>query len=92
MSNWAEYIAGTNPTNAASYLKVEQVTFNSPAQISFQALSNRTYTIQYKNHLNDPAWLKLADVLARTSNRVEVVTDPTPVTNRFYRVATPQTP
>ena len=92
MGNRAEYIAGTNPRDPASYLKVEQVSANSPAQISFQALSNRTYSVQFTDDLNAPAWTRLADILARTNNRIETVIDSTPVTNRMYRIATPQTP
>ncbi len=92
MSNRAEYIAGTNPRDPASYLKVDQVSANSPAQISFQALSNRTYSVQFTDDLNAPAWTGLVDILARTTNRIETIIDSTPATNRIYRIATPQTP
>ena len=92
MSNRAEYIAGTNPRDSTSYLKVDQVSANSPSQISFQALSNRTYSVQFTDDLNAPAWTTLADILARTNNRIETVMDSTPATNRMYRIATPRAP
>ncbi len=92
MSNRDEYIAGTNPRDAASLLKVDQVAPGSPALVSFLAVSNRTYAVQFTDDLNAATWIKLADVLARTSNRVETVPDPTPATNRVYRVVTPNGP
>lgn len=92
MKNRDEYIAGTDPANPASYLKVEPITVNSPAQISFQAISNRTYTVQFNDNLSSGVWQRLADVIARPTNRLETVTDPGPVTNRLYRIATPYVP
>ena len=92
MNNWQEYLAGTNPTNALSYLKVERlVTGVAGAQLEFLAVSNKTYTLQYKNLLSEPAWLRLLDVGARETNRVEAVIDPAPAARaRFYRLVTPK--
>jgi hypothetical protein len=92
MKNGAEYIAGTNPQDPASCLKVEQFGVSSPAQITFQAVSNKTYTIQYTDNLNAAAWLPLADIVAGSLTRTETVFDPAPGTNRLYRIATPKTP
>jgi hypothetical protein len=92
LSNREEYIAGTNPLDAASCLKVTQVSISSPAQITFEAVSNKTYTIQYTDDLNLAAWLNLTNVVARTNTRPETVFDSRPSTNRFYRIATPQVP
>ena len=88
MSNWAEYTAGTDPADPASYLKVEGLNRDRPVVISFGALSNRTYAVEFTDALGQP-WNRLAPILARTSNRVERVTDPGYTTNRFYRVVTP---
>ena len=41
MSNYDEYVAGTDPTNSSSYLKVQQITDTGPATINFLAASNR---------------------------------------------------
>ena len=92
MSNKDEYIAGTNPRDSESYLKVNQVSVSSPAQVTFQAQSNRTYSVQFTDDLNAPAWTRLTDVLARSTNRLETIVDPTPATNRMYRIVTPHTP
>ena len=66
MSNWSEYIAGTDPTNVASYLKVKWS--ESIAALTFEAVSNRSYTVQFKDSLNALTWSRLSDVVARSSN------------------------
>jgi hypothetical protein len=93
MKNRDEFIAGTDPLDPNSYLKTERLTVDSPANLSFQAVSNHTYTIQYCDRLalNGP-WQKLVDVPGRPTNRVESVIDPNPTVNRFYRITTPQLP
>jgi hypothetical protein len=92
MSNGAEYIAGTDPTNALSYLKIDSIAGGAGATLTFGAISNRTYTVQYTDALATGQWARLTDVAARASNRAEVVFDPSYTTNRFYRLATPQRP
>ena len=89
-TNFEEYIAGTNPTNNASFLQV-QLTAAALPTITFGAISNRTYTIQYRDQLNQP-WSRLADVLAEPANIVRTMVDPTWTTNRFYRAVTPRQP
>jgi hypothetical protein len=89
-SNWSEYIAGTDPTNALSYLKLELTTATNLAILRFGALSNKTYTLQYTDNLNLMPWLKLVDVPARASNHVQSVPDPTWRPTRYYRLATPR--
>jgi len=92
MSNWAEYIAGTDPTNPLSFLGVSLAAGPSSAVVSFGAISNHTYTVQYTDNLGLGVWSKLADVLALTNNRVEIIPDPTYTSNRFYRAVTPRVP
>ena len=91
MSNRQEYEAGTDPTNRLSFLKVDLAAVSGAAVISFGAVSNKTYSIQYTDGLGT-GWLKLADVLARAANRVETITNAPASGGRFYRVVTPQQP
>lgn len=88
MSNAAEYAAGTDDANPASSLRVETAA-GLPATIWFHAVSNRTYTVQCTDSLNPSEWRRLADVLARPTNRVEVLTDPAPGPQRCYRIVSP---
>jgi hypothetical protein len=92
MNNGAEYTAGTDPTSNLSYLKIEQGIAPNVASVHFAAVSNRTYTVQFTDDLNFGTWSRLADVLARTTNRVETFVDPAWTTNRFYRVILPRQP
>ena len=92
LSNYAEYKAGTDHTDANSFLEVGlDVTADRPA-IRFGAVSNRTYTVEYIDQLARDGWHPLQDVPARRTNHVEVVIDPTWTTQRFYRVVTPRQP
>ena len=89
MLNWQEYRAGTDPTNALSNLKINSMVWSNAAlQFNFQAMSNKTYGIQYKTTLNPTNWQNLAEMVGRRSNRIESIND-TPGTNRFYRIVTP---
>ena len=92
LSNRAEYIAGTDPTDSASYLKIDAVSAPPAALIRFQAVSNRTYTVQFNDAPGTLPWQKLADVLAASTNRVELVPDLVYHSNRVYRLATPRQP
>jgi len=94
LSNGQEYAAGTDPTNALSYLKVEAIQGGAgTVSLEFFAVSNRTYTVQYETALRAGAWLKLVNVLARATNRVETITDPDPAAaSRYYRLVTPALP
>lgn len=91
LSNRAEYLAGTDPKDALSHLQVDQIT-GGPATLQFSAVSNRTYSVQFKGSLDAPAWQKLIDVGARSTNRIETVIDPEATPGRFYRLATPVQP
>jgi hypothetical protein len=92
LSNWAEYLAGTDPTDPTSYLKVKRISAQNGAVIEFNAVSNRTYSVEYKDRFEAAAWTRLADVLARPTNWPATVIDPTPGTNRLYHLATPKQP
>jgi hypothetical protein len=89
MTNLQEYQAGTNPLSASSALRLAVADGGaSQARLTFLAMSNRTYTIEFKNALVDPAWSNLLTVSATPTNRF--FTTNTPVTtNRFFRLKTP---
>ena len=93
-SNLAEYRSGTSPTNATSLLKLETMTqVNGGATVSFNAVSNQTYTVEWCAQPAGGIWFKLADVLARPNNRTEIMTDTnTGDSSRFYRVIAPRQP
>ena len=91
MSNRAEYLAGTDPTNALSRLKLTQQIVGNTTVLSFDAQVGKTYSVQYSDALNVPAWTKLIDVVAGTARPI-TVSDPGVQATRFYRVVSPQRP
>ena len=71
-NNRAEFVAGTDPNNSQSYLKVEHgCTVPGAAAVEVSAMANRSYTVQYTDAFGTGQWLKLGDVFARATNRVE---------------------
>ena len=88
MSNRAEFIAGTDYLDPTSYLKLE-IAAAGQASLRFNAVSNRTYTVQYSDGLNPALWRPLANIAAYPNTRPEIVVDANAVTNRFYRLVTP---
>jgi hypothetical protein len=52
MNNWQEWIAGTNPTNAASLLKILSVSNSvSGTTVTWQSVSGKTYLLQRSTNL-----------------------------------------
>ncbi len=92
VSNYAEYIAGTDPASASSYLRVELSTVPGSATVSFNAISNKTYTVRYTDALGSGEWSRLRDVIGLSTNRNESILDPAWTTNRFYQLVTPAQP
>ena len=92
MTNLEEYTAGTDPTDPDSFLQIDAVEAGPPTVISFGAQSNKTYTIEFKDDLDNASWMKLLDIAADSNNHVEMIEDPQSRTRRFYRVVTPRQP
>ncbi len=91
-SNGAEFRANTNPQDSTSVLSGKVVSAAGGFALRFDAAAKRTYSVQYKVSLADPAWQKLRDVPAGEARSVEI-TDPAAVSaRRFYRVVTPRVP
>jgi hypothetical protein len=98
LTNGQEYQAGTNPTNASSYLKVDSLSLaneGAAVRLTFFAASNHTYTVESRPAADTGAWTRLAEVVATSSNRVVEVLDttsPAASSQRYYRLATPRSP
>lgn len=86
-----EYIAGTDPADANSYLRIERPNLEGAATMEFLAVSNRTYTVEFTDELGS-GWQRLADFVALTTNRVERAVDSRSNPERFYRLRTPAAP
>jgi hypothetical protein len=94
-SNLAEYIAGTAANDANSYLKVAiAAPLVGGANISFPAVSNHTYTLQYRDSLSVGTWINLTNIPAQPVTGMIQVRDASAsnTMSRFYRMATPAIP
>ena len=87
VSNGNEYLAGTDPNNAASVLKITSIVRNPPAHstaLNWNAVATRFYAVQTNNALTSAAWGDFS-VLATPGLNNASLTDLT-ATNRFYRI------
>jgi hypothetical protein len=97
MSNRQEYLAGTGPLDAQSCLRLDAQHVGSGVgrpQLSFTAMPEIDYTVQYADDVTSGIWHKLADVPADLTTRIIKLIDPgaRSVPVRFYRVVTPIQP
>jgi Tol biopolymer transport system component len=89
MSDGAEFLAGTDPTDKQSALIVTQI--GKPDQtgrlITWAAVPGNSYKIQYKTNLNDAVWEELSGTI-KAESTVASKSDDTPNASdqRFYRV------
>ena len=83
---WQEYIADTDPTNAASFPRLDLITTfgtNFPI-LDWTASSGRRYQVHRCDDLVDAVWLT-QEVGLGTATWTD--TNPPPPTNRYYRLA-----
>lgn len=92
MTNMQEYLAGTHPMDDNSHLTLTISHAAGSALLQFNAASNRTYSILFKDALESSAWVKLRDLEARSTNWQAEASEVGTSTNRFYRLVTPQLP
>jgi hypothetical protein len=93
MINRDEYIAGTNPTNALSVLKVV-FSAASTVELNFTAQADVSYTVQWNTNLTAPVWSNLTSITSQSLVRTVLVDTATapPSPERYYRVVTPLVP
>lgn len=94
MSNRDEFLAGTNPTNALSLLKIVQTATNASV-LEFVAQTNLTYAVLGRTNLTGAPWTVVTNILPSSSVRtvqVNSAVSPLPNPERYYRVVTPFVP
>jgi Tol biopolymer transport system component len=84
-----EFVAGTDPTNAGSVLRVITLEHAATGSITifWAAAPGRTYRVQYKNEAEDPTWLDSSGIVRINGRTASLVDSPAPFrSHRFYRV------
>ncbi len=87
-SNLQEFLAGTDPTDPSSALRITSIVTNGPdIVISFTTCSNKVYDAQYNDDLTTSNWNGFVTNIPGTGAIVST-NDPgaASLTNRFYRV------
>ncbi len=88
MSNRDEYLAGTNPRDASSVLRLTVTSTNSSI-LGFIGQSNISYTIQTRTNLDAAPWQTWSNINAQGSVRT-IQFAPPRSDIRYYRVVTPK--
>lgn len=87
MNNLAEYIAGTNPTNAQSVFKFTSVkTAANGTTLTWMSGTNRHYQVMTRTNVNSGTWQNIGGVVASGGTNTQFLD--TTATNgiHFYRV------
>ncbi len=85
----AEFLAETDPTNGASALRVSggSTSGADSITITWNAVSGKRYSLQYKDDLANPQWFDLpGDITATGSSASKLDDSITGLRHRFYRV------
>jgi hypothetical protein len=88
MTTLQDFIAGTNPTDPTSVFQVVVAPPASPggnATLNWSAVEGRTYSVQYKDSLGDPAWEPVSGTPVINGNQGQFAV-PTDQASRFYRI------
>jgi hypothetical protein len=89
LNNWQEWVAGTDPTNAASVLKLSQPSLTGPnVTLTWNSVTNRTYSVQRATDLGAATpFLLLQTNLAGLSGTTSYTDTNTPAPGpAYYRV------
>jgi hypothetical protein len=88
LTNVQEYLAGTDPNDPASSLRITSCQLAPDAAsvvLQFTAVSNKAYRVEYRNEAS--SWARLAEVAAASTNRAVSIPDAiSPDRSRVYRV------
>jgi hypothetical protein len=96
LTNLEEYLSGTHPRDATSYLRIDFISAEAggSSKIKFLAVAGKTYTVLYRSEATAGAWTKLIDIPAQTTSAEYTVLDPDAGAAglRYYSLATPAVP
>jgi subtilisin family serine protease len=89
VSNLNEYLAGTDPRDAADYFHIASITAGTDYILSFQSALNRLYTLESRTNLITGSWTSVpgqVDIASNAGLLQLCQTNLPPDITRFYRV------
>jgi len=91
MSNLKEYIAGTNPKDPASVLKLNtEYRPDGTLILIFQAQQNKSYSVVYTSNITNGEWNILTNINSQLQQDIQIRINNIRTGMRYYRVVTPQ--
>jgi len=94
LTNYGEYVAGTNPRDPLSTLRLRASRETEGVRLRFDAIANRAYTLHARDSWADGAWQMLREIPALSSSSTEPhlveITDEEALTlrERYYQLTT----
>ncbi|MGZ4982810.1 MAG: hypothetical protein ACXV9Q_01810 [Chthoniobacterales bacterium] len=89
MTNFQEYLTGTDPQDAKSNLRITAFSrIGANALVNFFVVPGKTYQLEYKNSLSDPTWTAIGSPFTAPAAGQVQFPDPnaSTQTQRFYRI------
>ena len=85
--NASENIAGTNPTNATSLLKIDSITNNvSGATVTWRSVPGKSYQLLFRSPVTASNWTAVGTAVLAGGATASKLDPATVTSNRFYRV------
>jgi hypothetical protein len=85
--NSLENVAGTNPTNAASLLKIDSIRQDlTGARITWRTVPGKSYQLQWSSPITAASWTAVGTPLLASTSVTNKLDPAGTATNRFYRV------
>jgi hypothetical protein len=75
--------------NPATPLRISSFSAASVTKLTFNAVSNRVYAIEYTDALNSGVWIQLVKIPAQPTTRTVTIADPVSTGSRMYRLVIP---
>jgi len=88
LSNLQEFLAGTNPTNASSTLRISHPTESGTnTLVSFPSVLGTVYRVEFRDDVAGSGWTLLADQVIGTGGVVQIIDSGSlALPRRFYRL------
>lgn len=85
ISNLGEFVADTVPTNGESFLRVDDISINSPVVVTFPSTNTRIYSLRYASNLLENTWIEVG-TNEPGLNGTTSITDTNEANLRHYRI------
>jgi len=83
--NLRDFVADTVPTNVGSYLRIDDISVNSPVVVSFPSTNTRIYSLFFSSNLLQETWNKIGTNEPGLNGSTSI-TDTSEADNRNYRI------